>query len=79
MKGISEYISGIDYLVVLIYLIVLIAIGYWVSFIKKRKKNKNLFLAGNSLGATSIGRRANWLVGSIGGKGSWCKCDGFRG
>lgn len=56
MEGISEYISSLDYVVVIAYLIILIGIGYWVSFIKKRKsEDNNLFLAGNSLSASSIG------------------------
>lgn len=55
MEGISEYISGLDYMVVGAYLVILIGIGYWVSFVKKRESDENLFLAGNSLGASSIG------------------------
>lgn len=42
-------------MVVGVYLVVLIAIGYWVSFIKKKKSGENLFLAGNSLSWPAIG------------------------
>ena len=55
MNNIHSYLQTIDFLVVLIYLIVLIAIGAWVSFVKKKNSNENLFLAGHSLGWTSIG------------------------
>lgn len=56
MENISDFIKTLDYAVVIIYLLILLAIGYWVSFIKKKtSKDKNLFLAGNSLNATSIG------------------------
>lgn len=55
MENIHSFLQPIDFIVVLIYLAVLIAIGYWVSFIKKKNANENLFLAGHSLGWTSIG------------------------
>lgn len=55
MKGINEFISLLDYAVVVGYLLLLIGIGYWISFRKKKNKDETLFLAGNSLGATSIG------------------------
>jgi SSS family solute:Na+ symporter len=55
MKSINEYIQGLDFLVVALYLVVLIAIGFWASFIKKKKKGETLFLAGKSLGWKSIG------------------------
>lgn len=55
MENIYELLKPIDFIVVGIYLLVLIAIGYWVSFIKSRDKNENLFLAGHSLGWGSIG------------------------
>lgn len=55
MKNISELLKPLDFMVVGIYLLVLIGIGYWVSFIKKRQKDENLFLAGRSLGWGSIG------------------------
>ena len=57
MEDINSFLSTIDFVVVGIYLVVLIGIGYWVSFIQNGKKNKdeNLFLAGHSLGWSSIG------------------------
>ncbi|HJX70516.1 MAG TPA: hypothetical protein VJ346_01145, partial [Bacteroidales bacterium] len=55
MEDIYTYLKPIDFAVVGIYLLVLVAIGYWVSFIKKRNSNENLFLAGHSLGWSSIG------------------------
>jgi len=55
MENISELLKPIDFAVVGIYLLVLIGIGYWVSFIKQRNKEENLFLAGRSLGWGSIG------------------------
>lgn len=55
MDNIHSFLQPIDFIVVVIYLIVLIGIGYWVSFIKKKNSEENLFLAGHSLGWTSIG------------------------
>ncbi|MGV8090626.1 MAG: sodium:solute symporter [Mangrovibacterium sp.] len=55
MESIHSFLKPVDFLVVAIYLLVLIAIGYWVSFIKKKEENENLFLAGRSLGWFSIG------------------------
>jgi len=55
MENIYELLRPIDFIVVGIYLLVLIGIGYWVSFIKQRNKEENLFLAGRSLGWGSIG------------------------
>lgn len=57
MEHIHDYLSSLDFIIVGIYLIVLIAIGYWVSFIKKDGggEDENLFLAGRSLGWSSIG------------------------
>jgi SSS family solute:Na+ symporter len=55
MENINSYLNPIDFIVVGIYLIVLIMIGFWVSFVKKRDKEENLFLAGRSLGWSSIG------------------------
>jgi len=55
MENIHVYLKPIDFVIVVIYLLVLVAIGYWVSFIKKKDPNENLFLAGRSLGWPSIG------------------------
>ena len=55
MRSINQYLQTLDFVVVGIYLILLIAIGFWVSFIKKKKEGENLFLAGKSLGWKSIG------------------------
>ncbi|WP_167607119.1 sodium:solute symporter [Maribellus sediminis] len=55
MNNIYELLKPIDFAVVGIYLLVLIGIGYWVSFVKARNKDENLFLAGHSLGWGSIG------------------------
>lgn len=55
MNNIHSHLQTIDFLVVLIYLIVLIGIGAWVSFAKKKESGENLFLAGHSLGWGSIG------------------------
>ncbi|MEN8229128.1 MAG: sodium/solute symporter [Bacteroidota bacterium] len=50
-----EYINNLDYTVVALYLVVLIGIGFWVSFVKKKNKDENLFLAGHSLRWPAIG------------------------
>lgn len=55
MESIHSYLKPIDFIVVAIYLIVLIAIGYWVSFVKKKEANENMFLANRSLKWPSIG------------------------
>ncbi len=55
MPGIHSYLKPIDFVIVAVYLVVLIAIGFWVSFIKKKNSDENLFLAGHSLGWPSIG------------------------
>jgi SSS family solute:Na+ symporter len=55
MEDIYELLKPVDFAVVGIYLIVLIGIGLWVSFIKKRVADENLFLAGHSLKWPSIG------------------------
>lgn len=54
MQDIYSHLKPIDFIIVALYLVVLIAIGYWVSF-KNRNKNESLFLAGHSLGWSSIG------------------------
>jgi solute:Na+ symporter, SSS family len=55
MQNIYNYLRPIDFVIVVGYLLILTAIGYWVSFVKKKDENENLFLAGRSLGWFSIG------------------------
>jgi solute:Na+ symporter, SSS family len=55
MENINISLEGIDYLVVGIYLLIMVLIGFWVSFIKKKKEGENLFLAGRTLKWPSIG------------------------
>ena len=56
MENIHESLLTIDFVIVGLYLVVLIGIGYWVSFVKKRNAgDENLFLAGRSLKWYSIG------------------------
>ncbi|MBA7572671.1 Sodium/glucose cotransporter [subsurface metagenome] len=55
MENVYNFLRPVDFAVVGAYLLVLICIGYWVSFIKKRNSEENLFLAGHSLGWSSIG------------------------
>ncbi|MBN2698294.1 MAG: sodium:solute symporter [Bacteroidales bacterium] len=50
-----ELLRPVDFIVVGIYFVTIIFIGYWVSFIQKREENENLFLAGHSLKWHSIG------------------------
>ncbi|MDR7212570.1 sodium:solute symporter family transporter [Flavobacterium piscis] len=55
MKQISSFLEPVDYLIIVGYLLVLVAFGYYISFVKNKKSDENLFLAGNTLGWTSIG------------------------
>ena len=55
MENIFDHLKIIDFVVVGVYLLVLIGIGYWVSFVKAKDSDENLFLAGHSLGWSSIG------------------------
>ncbi|WP_163712477.1 SLC5 family protein [Mangrovibacterium lignilyticum] len=55
MESINSFLQPIDFIVVALYLIVLIGIGYWVSFVKGHDEDENLFLAGKTLGWSSIG------------------------
>src|SRR5688572_7447472 len=48
-------LAPLDFVIVGIYVIILIIIGYWASFVKKKHKGENLFLADRSLGWGSIG------------------------
>jgi len=55
MNAIYDLLRPIDWIIVGVYLFILIAIGYWVSFVQKKNKDENLFLADRSLGWASIG------------------------
>jgi SSS family solute:Na+ symporter len=55
MNNIYEFLAPIDFIIVAAYLVVLVGIGYWVSFVKKKEEDEILFLAGRSLGWSSIG------------------------
>ena len=55
MQNIYSYLNPVDFIIVVVYLLIIIGIGYWVSFIKKEKSEGNLFLAGRSLPWYSIG------------------------
>jgi SSS family solute:Na+ symporter len=55
MSQISSFLEPIDYIIIVGYLLILVAFGYYVSFVKYKKSDENIFLAGNTLGWTSIG------------------------
>ncbi|MFY7887444.1 MAG: sodium:solute symporter family transporter [Spirosomataceae bacterium] len=55
MNNIVERLTTLDYAIVVIYLLVLIFIGYRASFSKKTNEDETLFLANKSLGWASIG------------------------
>ena len=55
MENIYEHLHYFDFTVVILYLIVLLGIGYWISFVKKKKEGENLFLAGKTLKWPAIG------------------------
>ena len=56
MSKISSFLEPIDYAVVIGYLLILIAFGYYISFVKNKKsEDESIFLAGNTLGWLSIG------------------------
>lgn len=55
MKSIYNALQPIDFIIVALYLVILFGLGYYVSFIKKRKQDENLFLAQHTLGWSSIG------------------------
>lgn len=55
MNHIVERLTLLDYLIVAIYLIILVIIGYRASFSKKKVGEESLFLANKSLGWASIG------------------------
>jgi SSS family solute:Na+ symporter len=55
MNAIYDLLQPLDWVIVVIYLLLLAGIGYWVSFGKKKTQHDNLFLAERSLGWASIG------------------------
>lgn len=55
MKDIHASLVPLDFIIVSLYLVVLIAIGYWVSVKQKKTSGESLFLAERSLGWASIG------------------------
>ena len=55
MNSILSKLQFIDYAIVVVYLLVLLYIGYKASFGKKKKDDETLFLAGKSLNWYSIG------------------------
>ncbi|WP_205943092.1 sodium:solute symporter family transporter [Pedobacter cryotolerans] len=55
MNQIHTFLEPIDYVVIAAYLFILIAFGYYISFVKDKGNNENIFLASNTLGWTSIG------------------------
>ncbi|HEY8969553.1 MAG TPA: sodium/solute symporter, partial [Puia sp.] len=55
MNEIYHFLQPVDFIIVVSYLLILLAIGYWVSFVRKKKEGENLFLAERSLGWASIG------------------------
>ncbi|WMI66236.1 sodium:solute symporter [Aestuariibaculum sp. YM273] len=55
MGQISSFLEPIDYGVIIGYLILLVGFGYYISFIKNKKTDASYFVAGNTLGWTSIG------------------------
>jgi SSS family solute:Na+ symporter len=55
MNGIYNSLQPVDFLIVIVYLVILFGLGYYISFVKKRKQDENLFLAQHTLGWSSIG------------------------
>jgi len=51
----KDLLRPVDGIIIAAYFLVLFAIGYWTSFVRKKKANENLFLAERSLGWGSIG------------------------
>ena len=54
MNPIYDKLTRLDFVIVAVYLIALLAIGYIASF-RNKKKNETLFLAGHSLNWYNIG------------------------
>jgi len=55
MGNITARLTALDYVIVAVYLLILMVIGYRASFKDKKKAGGNLFLANQSLGWQSIG------------------------
>lgn len=55
MNNLLSHFQTLDYIIIAVYMVVLIGIGYWASFIKKKKEDENMFLAERSLGWPAIG------------------------
>ena len=55
MGNIVQRLTFLDYAIVVVYLVVLVIIGYRASFSQKKKDDESLFLANKSLGWASIG------------------------
>ncbi|MBS1503447.1 MAG: Na+/glucose cotransporter, partial [Bacteroidetes bacterium] len=55
MGHLGKNLTVLDYAIVLIYIAILVVIGYRASFAKKKKNDETLFLANKSLGWASIG------------------------
>jgi len=55
MNNLISKLQTVDYVIVAVYLLILLYIGYRASFGKKKKKDETLFLAGKSLNWYSIG------------------------
>lgn len=54
-KNIIDKLTTLDYTIVIVYLIILMIIGYRASFSKKKKTGQAYFLANKSLGWASVG------------------------
>lgn len=55
MNNLLSKLQTVDYVIVAVYLLILLYIGYRASFGMKKKKDETLFLAGKSLNWYSIG------------------------
>lgn len=55
MNTIFSSLQPLDFVIIAVYMAVLIFIGYWVSFVKKKKEGENMFLAEHSLTWPAIG------------------------
>ena len=52
---VHSYLTRLDFVVVAVYLLILIGIGYYYSFYRKKEGGEDLFMAGRSLGWPAIG------------------------